>query len=85
MSAKREQGFEESRQKDLTFGLECLRASARPRKARLCARPEDYRFSSAWFRARERHSTVALIGVTDTSPVKVTGKFDTNEVQKTSA
>jgi REP element-mobilizing transposase RayT len=25
-----------------------------PVKARLCSRPEDYRFSSAWFRAHER-------------------------------
>jgi len=25
-----------------------------PVKARLCARPEDFRFSSAWFRARKR-------------------------------
>ena len=33
-----------------------------PVKARLCARPEDYPFSSAWFRARERHSNRSRMG-----------------------
>jgi len=43
-----------------------------PVKARLCARPEDYRFSSAGFRA---HGNLAL---------KPTDGFDTNEVPKSS-
>ena len=34
-----------------------------PVKARLCTRPADYRFSSAWFREHRAESTQLLTGI----------------------
>lgn len=53
-----------------------------PVKARLCARPEDYRFSSAWFRAHERMSRSSQRTV-DASPAARTVR--SNKVRKTSS